>query len=227
VSTNQITFDLDYIEKRSRLTTFFRLILAIPVEIFLILYFIAVYVVAIIAWFVLLFTARWPQGLYDFVAGGVRLYGRVTAYTYLGLDKYPPFSGGEEPDYPLVVGVGPPLEKYSRLKVFFVALYAIPVLIVTYVMAILVELVSILSWIVIVVTGKQPQGLQDVLKLGMSYTTRALGIPLMLTQHYPGISAESGETGAAGGGAAAAAPMAPPPAAPEAPPPPTEPSPGI
>jgi Domain of unknown function (DUF4389) len=223
VSTNQITFDLEYIEKRSRLTTFFRWILAIPVWLFLLVYFIAVEFVLIIAWFVLLFTARWPQGLYDFCAGAVRLYGRVNAYSYLGVDQYPPFTGGEAPGYPVQVGIGPPLEKYSRLKVFFLIFYEIPVAIVAWALGIVVSLVAFVSWFVIVITGKQPQGLQDALKLGLSYHARAMGIFFMLTQHYPGISAESGEAGAAGDGGMAA------PATPEAPPPPpaTEPSPGV
>lgn len=228
MSTNQITFDLEYIEKRSRLTTFFRWILVIPVALFVLLYWIAVYVVLIIAWFVVLFTARWPQGLYDFVAGGVRLAGRVSAYAYLGLDKYPPFSGGEDADYPLQIVVGPPLEKYSRLKVFFVVFYALPVAIVAYALGIVVGLVSFIAWFVIIITGRQPQGLQDALKLGLSYQTRAMGIYCMLTQHYPGISAESGEAGAAGPGDAGAGPPPPAPVdVPEPPDAPAAPSPGI
>jgi hypothetical protein len=224
VSTNEITFDLEYIETRSRLTTFFRWILAIPVWLFLLVYFIAVEFVLIIAWFVLLFTARWPQGLYDFCAGAVRLYGRVNAYSYLGVDQYPPFTGGEVHDYPVQVSIGPPLEKYSRLKVFFLIFYEIPVAIVAWALGIVVSLVAFVSWFVIVITGKQPQGLQDALKLGLSYHARAMGIFFMLTQHYPGISAESGESGAA----AAAAPVAPPPVDTPPPPPdvPTEPAPG-
>ncbi len=67
VSANVITYDLDSVEQRSRLTTFFRGLLAIPIEIFLLLYLIAVYVAVFIAWFALLFTARYPRGLYDFV----------------------------------------------------------------------------------------------------------------------------------------------------------------
>ena len=116
VSANVITYDLDYVEKRSRLTTFFRGLLAIPVELFLLVYLIAVYVAAFIAWFALLFTARYPRGLYDFIAGGIRLNGRVHAYALLAVDPYPPFSGAEHPEYPARIGIGEPLEKYSRLR---------------------------------------------------------------------------------------------------------------
>ena len=53
-----VTFELDYIERRSRLTTFFRGLLVIPQVIVFYLYSIAFIVVYIIAWFALLFTAR-------------------------------------------------------------------------------------------------------------------------------------------------------------------------
>ena len=64
-----VTFKADYVEKRSRLTTFFRLLLAIPHLIVLYFYGLAAGVVVIVAWFALLFTGRYPQGMYDFVAG--------------------------------------------------------------------------------------------------------------------------------------------------------------
>ena len=64
-----VTFKADYVEKRSRLTTFFRLLLAIPHLIAVFFYGLAAGVVVIVAWFALLFTGRYPQGMYDFVAG--------------------------------------------------------------------------------------------------------------------------------------------------------------
>src|SRR6476619_7348464 len=86
-----VQYEADYVERRSRLTTFFRLILAIPHYIVLTVYgFIAMFAV-VAAWFVLLFTARWPQGLYDFVAGVLRYSARLYGYIHLATDAYPPF----------------------------------------------------------------------------------------------------------------------------------------
>ena len=197
VSNHQILYDLDYAPKRSRLTTFFRYILAIPAELFLLVYFIAAYFALIIAWFVVLFTARYPQGLYNFIGGAVRLSARVSAYLYLATDAYPPFSGGEHPEYPVRATLGPPLEKYSRLKVFFVGIYTIPVWIVAYAMGVVVFVCAFAAWFVIVFTGRQPEGLQDALKLGLSYQARALGVMFFLKQSYPSISAEAAESGGA------------------------------
>lgn len=63
-----VTFEADYAEGRNRLTAFFRLILVIPVAILLYFYAIVASLAIVVAWLVIVFTARFPQ-LYDFVAG--------------------------------------------------------------------------------------------------------------------------------------------------------------
>jgi Domain of unknown function (DUF4389) len=87
-----ITFGAVYPEKMSRLTTFFRLILVIPQ--YFVLYFvgIAAGIVAFIAWWAILFTRKYPRSMFDFFTGYMRWMTRVTGYTYLLSDKYPPFS---------------------------------------------------------------------------------------------------------------------------------------
>jgi len=84
-------------EQRNRLTTFFRLILVIPHAIVLTFLNIALQVVTIIAWFAILFTGRYPAGMYEFAVGVARWAARVSAYLYLLVDEYPPFSLKEEP----------------------------------------------------------------------------------------------------------------------------------
>jgi Domain of unknown function (DUF4389) len=68
-------------------------LLAFPHYIVLIFLDIAAVVVAIIAWFAILFTGRYPQGMFDFVVGVLRWNLRVAAYAFLLVtDRYPPFS---------------------------------------------------------------------------------------------------------------------------------------
>ena len=68
-------------------------LLAIPHYIVLVFLYIAVAVVVIIAWFAILFTGRYPRGMFDFVVGVLRWTFRVTAYAFLLVtDRYPPFS---------------------------------------------------------------------------------------------------------------------------------------
>src|SRR3954452_9564410 len=106
-------------EGRNRLTTFFRPIVSIPWAIWGYIYGIGAAIVSFIAWFALLFTGRYPEGMYDFVAGYTRFQARYGAFAYLMTDEYPPFNGAEDPSYPVGVGIAPPKESYSRLKVFF------------------------------------------------------------------------------------------------------------
>ena len=69
------------------------LYVGIPHGIILWLYGIAVGVVVFICFFAVLFTAKYPKGLFDFVVGYMRWGLNVTAYLSLLRDEYPPFSG--------------------------------------------------------------------------------------------------------------------------------------
>jgi hypothetical protein len=67
-------------------------LLAIPHYIVLFFLYIAALVVVIIAWFAILFTGRYPRGMFDFVEGVIRWHNRVIAYALvLVTDRYPPF----------------------------------------------------------------------------------------------------------------------------------------
>ena len=74
----------------------FKWILVIPHLIVLLLIFIAVVVSSVFAWFAILFTGRYPKGIFDFVEGFLRWSLRVNAYVFLlTTDEYPPFRLGE------------------------------------------------------------------------------------------------------------------------------------
>ena len=68
-------------------------LLAIPHYIILCFLLIAAIVCVVIAWFAILFTGRYPRGLFDFVVGVYRWCLRVSAYAFLlTTDRYPPFA---------------------------------------------------------------------------------------------------------------------------------------
>ena len=83
---------VDYQEKLSRLTTFFRALMVIPHWVVLWAIGIAAGVVIFIAWWTILFTARYPVWAFNFISGYIRWYTRVMSYYSLLIDKYPPFS---------------------------------------------------------------------------------------------------------------------------------------
>jgi hypothetical protein len=191
-----VTFEADYVEARNRLTAFFRLILVIPLAIWLYFYAIAAGIAILIAWFAIVFTARYPQGLYDFVAGYTRFLTRVTAYGALLCDPYPSFGGAPDPAYPVRLEFAGPLESYSRLKTGFRFILAIPIVILRYVMGLLLQVGALGAWIVILITGKLPRGLFDLMVLANSYTARSDAYLYLLTETYPPFQDE--QTRAAG-----------------------------
>jgi hypothetical protein len=212
-----VTFKADYVEKRSRLTTFFRLLLAIPHLIAVLFYIFAAEIVTFVAWFALLFTGRYPQGMYDFVAGALRYGTRVCGYTFLLTDEYPPFSGDPATPYPVDLNIGPPKAEYSRLKVLFRIILMIPVYIIAYAMQIVFELGAFLAWFAIVALGRQPKGLQDMIVLGMSYHQRAYGYFFLLTEDWPPFTDETTGGRVEAAPAFGALPSTPPAAGPEHP----------
>ncbi|HEY8524289.1 MAG TPA: DUF4389 domain-containing protein [Acidimicrobiales bacterium] len=83
------------IEDRNRLTAFFRIILAIPHLLLLVLFTVALLVVALIGLFAVLFTGHWPAGLQAYAVGVGRWWLRVETYMLLLTDEYPPFAFDE------------------------------------------------------------------------------------------------------------------------------------
>ncbi len=191
-----VTFEADYVERRNRLSAFFRLILAIPLAIWLYVYAIVAYIAIVIAWFAIVITGAYPRGLYNFVAGFTRFLARVTAYTALLCDPYPSFGGSEDSAYPVRMRFDGPLERYSRLKTLFRIVLAIPIMILRYVMNLMLEVGAIAAWFVVVITGKMPRGLFDLMVLANSYTARSDAYLGLLTETYPPFQDE--QTRAAG-----------------------------
>jgi hypothetical protein len=194
-----VSFEADAVlEGRNRLTTFFRGIVVIPWAIVAALYAIVAEICAVIAWFAIVFTGRYPEGLYNFNAGYLRMISRVNGFEYLLTDAWPPFGGDEAPDYPVRVGVAPPLDMYSRLKTGFRFIVGIPVYLLALVQAIILTVCAFIAWFAILFTAKLPEGLFNPIRSASAYLTRAGGYFLLLTEDWPPFSYE--ETGAAPAG---------------------------
>jgi len=87
-----VTFEIDYPERLSRWLIFIKWLLIFPHSIILTFLSFAAFCGLIIAWFAILFTGRYPRGLFDFEVGVVRWSLRVLAYSNLFRDEYPPFN---------------------------------------------------------------------------------------------------------------------------------------
>ena len=88
-----IDFEVRYPDRLNRWkVAIWKIITSIPHIIILIFLYLAAFVVVVIAWFAILFTGRYPQGLHTFVAGVFHWSLRVQAYIFSLTDEYPPFS---------------------------------------------------------------------------------------------------------------------------------------
>ena len=177
-----IQVDVDYVERRSRLTTFFRLILAIPHIIFVYLYGLIAFIVAVIAWFAIVITGRYPQGMWNLVASYLRYAARTYGYILLVTDPFPPFSG--DGDYLLNTTLERP-ERQARLKTLFRGILIIPAWIVVTLLGYAIYAIAGLLWLWIVFMGRSPRGLHNFMVTSVQYYVRLAAYTLLLTDAYP------------------------------------------
>ena len=170
-------------------------LLAIPHYIILFFLGIAFVVVAIIAFFAILFTGKYPRDLFDFNTGVLRWSWRVGFYAYqaLGTDKYPPFTLKSVDDYPADLKIEYP-ERLSRgLVLVKWWLLAIPhYFIVAFFQGGwgggnggLVALLAIIAAVILLFTGKYPKDIFSLV-VGMNrWSFRAYAYAALMTDKYP------------------------------------------
>ena len=96
-----VHLDFPYPDAKEELNRFLPLVkwfLAIPHYIVLAFLYLGAIFAVLFAWFAILFTGRYPRGLFDFVVGVLRWHNRVVGYAHLLVtDRYPPFTLGGTP----------------------------------------------------------------------------------------------------------------------------------
>ena len=173
--------------RRSRLTVFFRLLLAIPHYVWVTLWGLAAGLAAIVAWFAALVTGRVPAGLHGFMAAYTRYYTHLSAYLWIAADPYPGFTGAQ--GYAVDIEIAPSAPQ-SRLTVLFRLVLAIPAAIVMSVLQNVAWIVAILAWFHALFTGRMSQGMRDLQAYCLRYQAQTYGYVLLLTQRYPSFSEE-------------------------------------
>jgi hypothetical protein len=197
--TYPVRLSMEYPERLSRLSTFFRIVLVIPVLIFLALVSgqgfetgsdpenvgaglatIGGTVVAAI-WATILVKGRIPHWLFDFQVGLQRFTNRAYAYVLLLTDKYPAFEGDWLLQYEVDYS-----DRLSRWKlVIWKFISSIPHLIVLTFLFLAVVAVTIIAWFAILITGAYPRGLHTFVVGVMRWSARVAAYAISLTDAFP------------------------------------------
>ena len=183
-----VRFDVDYPDRLSRWKIFVKWILAIPHFIIVYLLQAVASVLVLIAFFAILFTKKWPRGLFDFTVQIERWTSNVLAYAILlQRDEYPPFSG-EAGEYPLTLDVDYD-DSLSRWLIFVKWLLAIPHFIALAVLQFIGFILVIIVFFAILFTGRYPRGMFDFVVGVTRWHWRVYGYAILLfTDRYPPFS---------------------------------------
>ena len=196
------------LENRNKLTTAFRLVLAIPHLILVggvglgfavqsgrrelirigsetgLLGGIA-FVLAIVSWFTIVIASEHYTPIRRYTRFYLRWRVRSLAYLMLLVDAYPPFGDGP---YPAALVFVEPDQPRDRLTVALRLVVAIPHFIVLFFVCVLWWVTAVVAWLLILITGRYPQGLYDFGAGALRWLIRVEAYLLLMIDEYPPFS---------------------------------------
>ena len=198
-ATYPVRLEIARPEKQSRLTnfpfglgTFIRFVILVPHLIILYFFQILAGIIYLVGTIAILFTGRYPEGLFRFYAGYLRWTANVYAYFASLYDNYPPFTTDQQ-EYPLVLEVDypPRSSRLLNLPIFgslIKSLLLLPHFIVLFFLIIAAVVVVSIAQLSILFTGSFPQGMHGFVTGVGRWAIRVNCYLVALTDKYPPFS---------------------------------------
>jgi Domain of unknown function (DUF4389) len=183
VREDAIRLEVEEDGRRSRVTTFFRLLLAFVHFVWAAIWGIAVLAAVVVSWFVQVVAGRPHAGIHRFVSTYLRYVTHVYAYGYLLADPFPEFDG-REGGYPVELVVAGP-QRQRRLTVAFRFFLALPAFVVASAYSSVALAAAVFGWFAILATGRMPRGLRNAIALWLRYNQQTSAYAFLLTEQYP------------------------------------------
>ena len=178
-----IAYDVTYEEERNRLTVAFRFILAIPHLIVADAWGYLAQILAVVQWFIVLFTGNRNEGIWNMQQSWLGYYGRVMGYSNILYDEYPAF-GTDAGNVPVRSSITFE-EPANRLTNALRLIWVLPAMIIGFFVLIGAFFVGVISWFAILITGKHPQGMWEFMLKVLQYVMELNAYVYLMTDEYP------------------------------------------
>lgn len=191
--------------RRSRLTVFFRLLLALPHIVFFWAWAAVIQYALVLAWFWTLVTGVLPEFLHRFITSWIRYGFHLGAYLHLVANPFPGFLGSS--GYPVDLILPSQPERQRRLTILFRGFLAFPALLAAAVLAGFANggltfawlafgggvagTVALLGWFAAIALGRMPEGMRDIGAYSLGYGAQAFSYLFLVTGRYPNTDPEA------------------------------------
>jgi len=179
-----VDVDAQLLPEYSRFMPLIKWLILIPHYVVLFFLAIGAMFVGFIAFFATLFTAKYPEGMWNYMVGVHRWAMRVMAYNFFITDTYPPFTLQETPEDTIQLVAEYP-ERVSRWRPLFAWIIVIPYAIVASLIYTVASICSFFAFFTILFTKHIPAGLFNVIRNGFTWNIRAGFYSYWMSTEYP------------------------------------------